>query len=175
MASKPAAPAAPNSAAGLEVSKKPLAEVVKDLKEPTTAAEPTLQQLAPKTTAIYKVDSPLSQIYTHVHTPLLLSLAALNFPALVANPVETLAYTAPVVAALQSVYCGLCLQPVNIGSGKKGGAKKKKKGIPGSGASTPRPVTPTKKEVATYSVAVIAWVSSLSFARGAAVFPVNCN
>ena len=71
---KRAAPAAQNP---LEVSKKPLSEVVANLPSSDSTA-PTLAQLSPKTTAIYKVDSPLSAIYTHIHTPLLLSLFAAN-------------------------------------------------------------------------------------------------
>lgn len=147
-----AAPANP-----LEVSKKPLSEVVKDL--PTRDNEaPSLSSLSPKTAAIYKVDSPLSQVYTHLHTPLLLSLFALKFGALVESPVATLAVTAPILAALQAAYCGICLQPSTVGSGKKN-KRRKKLAVP-AGAPA-RPVTPVKAHVAsTYNIPVIGVVST---------------
>lgn len=163
---KAAAPEAKNGV--LEVSKKPLSEVVANLPSTSTSSSntpaPSLASVTPKTTAIYRVSSPLSAVYTHIHTPLLLSLFAANFPALVASPAATLAYTAPVLAALQGAYCGICLQPTTVGSGKK--ANKKKKRLAGPLAGPPgapaRPVTPVKKDKTVYDGALITMVSSLS-------------
>lgn len=154
----------------LEISKKPLSEVVKDLPTHDTSA-PTLSSLAPKTTAIYKVSSPISAIYTHLHTPLLLSLFALKFPALVASPVATLAYTAPVLAALQAAYCGICLQPTSVGGGKKANKRKKKLAVP---AGVPaRPVTPVKAQhKAMYDGPVIGVVSYPLFSPFPSPFPL---
>lgn len=150
----------------LEVSKKPLSEVVKDLPTHDTST-PSLSSLAPATTAIYKVDSPLSRVYTHLHTPLLLSLFSLKLPALVESPVATLAYTAPVLAALQAAYCGICLQPTTVGSGKKNKSRKRK--VVGTGGATGRPVTPVKaQQRAMYDgpvIGVVSYPSSLPFPR----------
>ena len=156
---KPIAASAPATKNGvLEVSKNPLSEVVANLPSQDTTT-PTLASVTPKTTAIYKVDSPLSRVYTHVHTPLLLSLFAANFNALVQSPVATLAYTAPVLAALQGAYCGICLQPTTLSTGKKNKKKKKLAGPPGAAA---RPVTPVKKVAPTYDLALITMVCLLS-------------
>lgn len=162
---KAAAPEAKNGV--LEVSKKPLSEVVANLHSTSTSSNtpaPTLASVTPKTTAIYRVSSPLSAVYTHIHTPLLLSLFVATFPALVASPVATLAYTAPVLAALQAAYCGICLQPTTVGSGKKANKKKKKLAGPLAGppGAPARPVTPVKKDKAVYDGALITMVSSLS-------------
>lgn len=160
---KPTAATAPAAKNGvLEVSKKPLSEVVANLPLQDTTT-PTLASVTPKTTAIYKVDSALSQAYTHVHTPLLLSLFAANFNALVQSPVATLAYTTPVLAALQASYCGICLQPTTLSSGKKANKKKKKLAGPlvGQPGAAARPVTPVKK-APTHDVALITMVCLLS-------------
>ena len=153
-----AAPGAPNV---LEVSKKPLSEVVANLPSQDNTT-PTLASVTPKTTAIYKVDSPLSAIYTHVHTPLLVSLFAANFSSLVESPMATLAYTAPVLAFLQATYCGICLQPTTLSSGKKNKKKKKLAGpLPGPPGGAVRPVTPVKKVAPVYDIPLITMVSHL--------------
>lgn len=159
---KPIAATAPAAKNGvLEVSKKPLSEVVANLPSQDTTT-PTLASVTPKTTAIYKVESPLSQVYTHVHTPLLLSLFAANFNALVQSPVATLAYTAPVLAAVQAAYCGICLQPTTLSTGKKNKKKKKLAGpLAGPPGAAARPVTPVKKVASTYDLALITMVCLL--------------
>lgn len=78
----------------------------------------------PPTTAIYKVNTTLSSVYTHVHTPLLFSSVFFSLPALVANPLSTLTYGAGALALVQSAYCAICLQPALGGTATK---KKKKK------------------------------------------------
>lgn len=149
--------AAPGASNVLEVSKKPLAEVVANLPFQDASA-PSLASVTPKTTAIYKVDSPLSAIYTHIHTPLLLSLFAANFSSLVQSPVATLAYTAPVLAVLQAAYCGVCLQPTTVGGAKK---NRKKKKVAGPAGASARPVTPVKT-APTYDIPLITMVSSFT-------------
>ncbi|KFY64418.1 hypothetical protein V497_01704 [Pseudogymnoascus sp. VKM F-4516 (FW-969)] len=99
---KPASPAAPASPSAA----------------PTTSTSP------PPTTAIYKVNTTLSSVYTHVHTPLLFSSVFFSLPALVANPLSTLTYGAGALALVQSAYCAICLQPALGGTATK---KKKKK------------------------------------------------
>ncbi|KFY45765.1 hypothetical protein V494_00779, partial [Pseudogymnoascus sp. VKM F-4513 (FW-928)] len=78
----------------------------------------------PPTTAIYKLNNPLSSVYTHVHTPLLLSTVFFSLPALVADPLTSLTYGAGALALIQSAYCAICLQPALGGTATR---KKKKK------------------------------------------------
>lgn len=85
-----------------------------------------------------------AQLYTHVHPILVLSLYALQFPSIVADPVPALATALVPLAILQIVYVAICLPPtggtatpvvdkkkvggVGGGSGEKG----KKGGVRGT-------------------------------------------
>jgi GPI ethanolamine phosphate transferase 2/3 subunit F len=63
----------------------------------------------PSTPTIDVLPSPTAQLYSYVHPTLLLSLYAIRFPTLVADPVSTLLSDLPVVAALQIAYVVTCL------------------------------------------------------------------
>jgi len=52
-----------------------------------------------------------SLLYANLHPILLLSLLLVNFKNLVNNPVSTLLALAPIVTAIQAVYCVICLPP----------------------------------------------------------------
>ncbi|KFY69724.1 hypothetical protein V498_10426, partial [Pseudogymnoascus sp. VKM F-4517 (FW-2822)] len=93
----------------------------------------------PPTTAIYKLTTPLSHVYTHIHTPLLLSSVFFSLPSLVANPVSSLTYGVGALALIQGAYCAICLQPALGGTATK---KKKKKAKAKAGP----PVIQVKKE-----------------------------
>ena len=106
---------------------------------PPAPATPTpTSTTPPPTTAIYKLNTTLSSIYTHVHTPLLLSSVFFSLPALVANPISSLTYGVGALALIQSAYCATCLQPALGGTA----TKKKKKAKAKAGA----PGIPAKKE-----------------------------
>ncbi|ELR05271.1 Glycosylphosphatidylinositol (GPI) anchor assembly protein [Pseudogymnoascus destructans] len=92
---------------------------------PATPA-PTSTSLPP-TTAIYKLNTTLSHVYTHVHTPLLLSTVFFSLPCLVADPITSLTYGAAGLALIQSAYCAICLQPALGGTATKKKKKKKTK------------------------------------------------
>lgn len=63
----------------------------------------------PPTPTIDVLPSPTAQLYSYVHPTLLLSLYAIRFPTLVADPISTLLSDLPVVAALQIAYVVTCL------------------------------------------------------------------
>lgn len=50
-----------------------------------------------------------SIFYANLHSILLVSILLVNFNALVNDPVQTLVALAPVSAALQAIYCVVCL------------------------------------------------------------------
>jgi len=52
-----------------------------------------------------------ARLYTHLHPALILSLYALKFPALVADPVPALLSTLLPLAVLQIAYVAVCLPP----------------------------------------------------------------
>lgn len=65
------------------------------------------------------LSAPHAQAARHAHTVLLLSLFAVRFPALVADPVPTMyGSLLPALAALQIAYAVLCLPPAGSQSAK---------------------------------------------------------
>jgi phosphatidylinositol glycan class F len=52
-----------------------------------------------------------ARLYTHIHPILVLSLYALKFPALVADPTSTLLSTLAPLAVLQIAFVAVCLPP----------------------------------------------------------------
>jgi hypothetical protein len=103
----------------------PTTAVAKPPPSPAAPATPAPTSTSPPpTTAIYKLNTTLSHVYTHVHTPLLLSTVFFSLPRLVADPITSLTYGAGALAFIQSAYCAICLQPALGGTATK---KKKKK------------------------------------------------
>jgi len=52
-----------------------------------------------------------SLFFANLHPVILLSLLLVNFRTLVQDPINTLLALAPVVAAIQAIYCVVCLPP----------------------------------------------------------------
>jgi phosphatidylinositol glycan class F len=73
------------------------------------------------------LDTPVSNIYKHIHSPLVLGVFISQFRALVDAPVQTLLAGLPPVLVLQAIYCAICLPPVTHGNVSKNGKKKKPK------------------------------------------------
>jgi phosphatidylinositol glycan class F len=70
-----------------------------------------------------------ARLYTHIHPILVLSVYALKFPALVADPVPTLLSTLAPLAVLQIAFVAVCLPPTGgtpTMRNKKPGEKKGK-------------------------------------------------
>ena len=110
----------------------PQTAVAKPPPSPAAPATPTpTSSSPPPTTGIYKLNTTLSHVYTHVHTPFLLSSVFFSLPALIANPLPSLTYGAAAVALIQSAYCAICLQPTLGGTATKKKKKKTKAGPPG--------------------------------------------
>jgi phosphatidylinositol glycan class F len=63
----------------------------------------------PSYPAIDIVSAAAAQTYAHIHPALLLSIYALRFRALVADPISTLLTSLPLLAALQMSYVVVCL------------------------------------------------------------------
>jgi len=72
------------------------------------ATEPPSNTLPPLAPTL-PLNSQFSRIYTHVHPVLVLGLFSASFSTIVANPVSTLHVLAYALAALQAVYCILCV------------------------------------------------------------------
>ncbi|KAI0102746.1 GPI biosynthesis protein family Pig-F-domain-containing protein [Nemania sp. FL0031] len=85
------------------------------------------------TQAVRTIPTPEAQALRHAHPAILLSLFALRFRALVADPVSTMQSALPVVLALQAAYTIICL-PAAGSQGAKAHRKlrpgEKKKGTP---------------------------------------------
>jgi phosphatidylinositol glycan class F len=60
---------------------------------------------------IEPLKNDLARLYTHVHPILVLSVYALKFRALVADPVQTLLVTLVPLALLQTAFVAICLPP----------------------------------------------------------------
>ena len=77
-----------------------MATVLTSHTKPRTPAHPT--DVLPTDTA---------QLYTHIHPILVLSLYALQFPSIVADPVPALATALIPLSILQIAYVAICLPP----------------------------------------------------------------
>lgn len=64
------------------------------------------------TQAIRTIQTPAAQALRHAHPAILLGFFGLQFRALVADPVSTMAAALPVVAVLQAAYTMVCLPAV---------------------------------------------------------------
>lgn len=82
------------------------------------------RQASPAAAPIQPLRNEIARVYTHLHPALVLSIYALKFPALVADPVPTLLSTLVPLAVLQIVYVAVCLPPT-------GGAPTLRKQKPG--------------------------------------------
>jgi phosphatidylinositol glycan class F len=60
---------------------------------------------------IEPLKNDMARLYTHIHPILVLSVYALKFPALVADPVQTLLITLVPLAVLQIAFVAICLPP----------------------------------------------------------------
>lgn len=69
--------------------------------------KPQISSAAP----IQPLRNETARLYTHLHPVLVLSIYALKFPALVADPVPTLLSTLLPLAVLQIAYVAVCLPP----------------------------------------------------------------
>ncbi|KAI4122166.1 MAG: hypothetical protein LQ338_005974 [Usnochroma carphineum] len=85
----------------------------------TSTSQPQLsppsRKFTPTSTPIPLLPTSTAHLYHHIHPILVLSLGYLSFPALVADPVSTLFRLLFPVAALQAVYCVLCLPIAQAG------------------------------------------------------------
>lgn len=82
-----------------------------------------------------------AQLYTHIHPVLVLSLCALQFPSIVADPVPALATALIPLAILQIAYVAICLPPTGgtatpVVDKKKPGSGFAEKGRQGSVTGT---------------------------------------
>lgn len=69
-------------------------------------------KLQPSTAApVETLRNDTARLYTHIHPILILSIFALKFPALVADPVPTLLTTLAPLAVLQTAFVAVCLPP----------------------------------------------------------------
>jgi hypothetical protein len=95
---------------------------------PNTTMNPTPKVRAPAV-PIETLHTDAAKFYTHIHPVLVLSLYALRFNAIVADPVPALLRTLVPLAALQIAYVAICLPPTGgstaIVEKKKPGEKKK--------------------------------------------------
>jgi phosphatidylinositol glycan class F len=85
---------------------------------------------APLAAPIEVLDTDSARLYTHIHPILVLSLYAISFPAIVANPISGLTYSLPWLLVLQVVYTAICLPPMEGGTAsaeKKRPREKKRK------------------------------------------------
>ncbi|KAK8242013.1 GPI-anchor biosynthesis protein-like protein [Phyllosticta capitalensis] len=95
--------------------------------KPATASStalPSSSSSSPSSSSSSKPIEPLStdvaRIYTHLHPVLLLSLYAVQFNSIVAEPVGALAAALLPLAALQVIYATVCLPPAgSSGAGAK--------------------------------------------------------
>lgn len=78
-------------------------------------------------TPIELLNTDTAKLYTHVHPILLLSLYALRFNAIVADPVPALFNTLILLGILQIAYVAICLPPT--GSEKAAAAAAPKVGV----------------------------------------------
>ncbi|KAF2490104.1 hypothetical protein BU16DRAFT_471018 [Lophium mytilinum] len=83
----------------------------------------------PAATPIDILPTDAARLYTHIHPALVLSLYALRFNAIVADPVPALLQTLIPLSTLQTAYVTICLPPTA-----------------GSGSSTPAVVPKTAKK-----------------------------
>jgi phosphatidylinositol glycan class F len=60
---------------------------------------------------IEPLKNDMARLYTQIHPILVLSVYALKFPALVADPVQTLLVTLVPLAVLQIAFVAICLPP----------------------------------------------------------------
>jgi phosphatidylinositol glycan class F len=95
---------------------------------PNITMNPTPKVRAPAV-PIETLHTDAAKFYTHIHPVLVLSLYALRFNAIVADPVPALLRTLVPLAALQIAYVAICLPPTGgstaIVEKKKPGEKKK--------------------------------------------------
>jgi len=77
----------------------------------TINANATAKLQAPTAAPIEPLRNETARLYTHIHPILVLSLYALKFPALVADPVSTLLNTLAPLAVLQIAFVVVCLPP----------------------------------------------------------------
>jgi phosphatidylinositol glycan class F len=95
---------------------------------PNTTMNPAPKVRAPAV-PIETLHTDAAKLYTHIHPVLVLSLYALRFNAIVADPVPALLRTLVPLAALQIAYVAICLPPTGSGTvmveKKKPGEKKK--------------------------------------------------
>jgi hypothetical protein len=115
-----------------------------------TPAKPSTYALHPVQTK----QTPLSQTARHALPALLAGLFAVRFPALVANPVSTMATTLPITTALQIAYAVLSL-PVAGGSSTRAARKTK----PRAGESSKK--RSSGEGVATSNAVVVRLTSAL--------------
>ncbi|KAK8178871.1 GPI biosynthesis protein family Pig-F-domain-containing protein [Phyllosticta paracitricarpa] len=89
---------------------------------------------APPSKPIEPLGTDLARIYKHLHPVLLLSLYALQFQAIVVDPVGALASALLPLAALQVLYAAVCLPAAGSGAAspsKAGAAGRRKKDAKG--------------------------------------------
>jgi phosphatidylinositol glycan class F len=77
-----------------------------------------------KSHPITLLDSDLASVFTHVHPLLVLSLYALQFKAVVADPVATLSSMLLQLSAIQVLYSVTCLPAVGTTVAPKSSAQK---------------------------------------------------
>lgn len=74
-------------------------------------ANATSKHQASTAAPIEPLKNDTARLYTHIHPILVLSVYALKFPALVADPVPTLLSTLAPLAVLQIAFVAVCLPP----------------------------------------------------------------
>ncbi|EUC27978.1 hypothetical protein COCCADRAFT_110328 [Bipolaris zeicola 26-R-13] len=119
-------------------------------------ANATSKHQASTAAPIEPLKNDTARLYTHIHPILVLSVYALKFPALVADPVPTLLSTLAPLAVLQIAFVAVCLPPT-------GGTPSMRKQKPGEKKGK----APTKLEQGLNSKIVPAFLSLLLSALAA--------
>ncbi|KAI4174903.1 MAG: hypothetical protein LQ343_001930 [Gyalolechia ehrenbergii] len=93
---------------------------------PSPQTSPPSRKFTPTSTIIPLLPTQTARLYHHIHPSLILSLFYFSFSTLVANPVSTLYKLCLPLAALQGVYCVLCLPSAKGGVFARDAAGKRK-------------------------------------------------